>query len=134
MKTVLAIFAGLFTGFILILIVEEWSHRLYPLPAGTDMENISVMREIIQNMPIGAFMMIMLAYALGSFGAGLVTSLLSKEAPLKRSLIVGSILLIGGISNLVLIPHPWWFAICSSLVYLPMAYAGHKVSLVFSRK
>lgn len=134
MKTVLAIFAGLITGFVLILLVEEWSHHLYPLPAGTDLENITAMREIIQSLPLGAFMMIIGAYALGSFGAGLVTSLLSKEAPLKRSLIVASILLIGGISNLIVIPHPWWFAICSSLVYLPMAYLGHNVSVLFNRK
>lgn len=129
MRSILSIFAGLFAGFLIILGVEEWSHQIYPLPPGVDLSNKEGLQNLMLQIPIGALLMILLAYALGSLGAGMVTSTLAKaEAPLKKSLICGAILLIGGLSNLIMIPHPLWFAMLSTLLYLPMAYAGHQVA------
>jgi len=70
--------------------------------------------------------MVLLAYVIGSFGAGFLTTAISPNKNL--ALITGFILLISGTINVLLIPHPLWFTIISISLYIPFAYAGGIVS------
>jgi hypothetical protein len=44
-------------------------------------------------------------------------------------LTVGGVQLFFGLVNLVMIPHPMWFAIASVIVFLPAAYFGGKLEI-----
>lgn len=133
MKNILSVIAGLITGFLVIMLIEFIGHKMYPLPPGFDLsladrETKGLLMEI---MPSGAFMMLLLAYTLGSFSGGVVSSVISKK--IRQPLIVGGALTLGGIANLIMIPHPVWFAIVSLLVYVPFALAGGKLGQMLNQ-
>jgi hypothetical protein len=51
------------------------------------------------------------------------------------TLIVGALLTVGGVINLIMLPHPLWFSAASLLTYLPMAWAGGLLaSLVYRNR
>ncbi len=130
-RSICAIFIGLIAGFLLILAVQQLGHLVYPLPADADFKNPETLKTLMKTLPVGALLFVLLSYIIGSFGTGVITTLIAKEAPLKLSLIAGTFLLITGASNLMLIPHPVWFIICNILIYLPMAYLGNRSLLLF---
>jgi hypothetical protein len=133
-KKVLIIIAGVVSGAVVIYLVEALGHTVFPPPADIDMTDPESIKTMIDNLPIGAFMFVLAAYALGSFIGGLVSMLLSPKPTLWGSLGAGIVLMIFGLMNLVMIPHPVWFVIISLLLYLPFAYLGGKTGRAFKPK
>ncbi|MBL4715766.1 MAG: hypothetical protein COC01_03635 [Bacteroidetes bacterium] len=127
LRNSLSIAAGIITGGILIFLVEKLGHTIYPHPADFDYTDKEALAELIQNAPIGALLFVILAWTVGSFGGGLVASLISNEAKMRKALIVGVVLMLLGIMNMMMIPHPLWFWALGLAVYLPMAYLGGKI-------
>jgi hypothetical protein len=123
-KRILAIIAGVITAFILIAIVEYLASRVYPAPPGFDYKNKEAVLELMKSMPAGAWWLIILAYVLGSFAGGFVAALISPDKKIRSGTIVGFIAMIAGIFNLFEFENPVWFAIVSTLVYIPSAYFG----------
>lgn len=123
-KGILPIFAGMATAMIVIFIMEFISHSIYPIPKGVDMKNKEAIAEMIKNMPSGAMIFILMGYAFGSFSGGLVGAMMSTEKRIRTSLIVGAVVMLGGVMNIMMVPHPLWFSICTFLAYLPFAYLG----------
>ena len=122
-----AVFFGTVAGIVVILFWQLYINSLFPLPAGIKPDDTEAIKQILLNMPVNAFLLLLLAYATGSFVAGLVAALISKESKIQLALINGSILLVMGIVNLIRVPHPLWFIILSVLLYLPCSYLGAKV-------
>jgi hypothetical protein len=127
-RRILGVIVGLGVGFLLIMFMEESMGKFYPPPPGTDFKNPESVKTMIHNMPIGAFLMLLLGYAVASFSGGLVASLVAGVRKPIPAIIVGTLLTFSGIGNLVMMPgHPMWFAIVSSLVYIPLSYLGYLV-------
>jgi MFS family permease len=124
-KRILAVIAGLISAFVLIALIQYVSFLVYPPPEGFDYKNEEAMRQLIQSMPVGAFGMLILAYAVGSFVGGLVAGKVSGRT--QPAIILGVVLTISGIVNLVKIEHPMWFSIVTTIIYVPMAYLGAKM-------
>lgn len=125
-KRLLSVVAGLAVAFLLIMVMEKISSSVYPISPNVKVETLdrTDFAEIIKNMPIGAFLFILAGYALGSFGGGLTAALIATENRVRSSLIVGAVVMLGGVMNVILIPHPMWFTICTFLAYLPFAWLG----------
>lgn len=135
MKNILSVMAGLITGVLVIMLIEAISHKMYPLPPGFDLskadkETMEFLME--EMMPMGAFMMVLLSYILGSFSGGMISSVISKK--IQQPLIVGSVLMVAGIVTLFMIPHPVWFMAVSLPVYIPFALAGGKIGMMFKKR
>jgi hypothetical protein len=124
LKSLGAVIAGLVTGAIVIFAVEQLSGRLFPPPAGLDFHDREAVRAFIAAMPLGAFALILGSYAFGSATGGAVATLIGSRQRPRAALIVGALLTVGGILNLLELPHPLWFAIVSTLVYVPCAWVG----------
>jgi hypothetical protein len=73
--------------------------------------------------------MVALAHVLGSVMGGAAATLVAGGASLRQGVIVGAVLLLGGIVNLAMIPHPLWFVGLDLAVYLPAAYLGARLAL-----
>ena len=123
-KNMLSIVAGIMVAFMLIAGIEMLSHQIYSLPKDIDPKDPEVMKNFMSHIPMGALLMILLAYTVGSFGGGIITGLIASEKRIQMGITTGVVLLILGISNLIMIPHPLWFSIASVLLYVPAAYAG----------
>jgi len=129
LKKILLIIAGIITGTIIIYLVELVGHFFYPPPEEINTTDLEALKQIISDLPVGAFVFVLLAYALGSFGGALLTATISKSSKVVNAVIVGAVLMIFGIINLLMIPHPVWFSIVSIFTYIPCAYFGGKVSI-----
>ena len=124
LKNILSVIAGIMVAFMLFGGIEKLSHQIYSLPKDLDPNDSEVMKVFMSQIPVGALVMILLAYIVGSFGGGLITGLIASEKRTQMGITTGVVLLILGISNLIMIPHPLWFSIASILLYVPAAYAG----------
>lgn len=129
-RSVVGVVLGLIAGFVVVGVVEGASSFVYGSPQGFDFSDTKALREFVGNLPVGAFFFIIAAHVLGSFTAAMTCSAIVRTRWLTCSLIVGSVLLVAGVANLVMIPHPLWFSIVDVLVYLPSAIAGGKVACV----
>jgi len=129
LKTILGIIIGMLVGIFLIVIIQSLGHMLFGIAdPGIDLENAEQVKEMLQDMPLGALLFVPLSYAVGSFGAGVIATLISeKRYKHWPAIISGSILLIFGIVNLFELPHPAWLAVIIVAVFLPSAYFGYKV-------
>ena len=119
-RKILAVLAGLATGFILAAIFETIGTFLYPPPPELDRNNVEQMSAYIQTLPIGAFLILLAAWTIATFGGGAVTWMIAKEKPMLFASIIGAILLAASVVNFVMIPHPTWFSI-SAVVGIALA-------------
>ncbi len=122
-----AVVIGLMVGVFLIALIQASSVVLYPPPPGADLSDKDVLRDYIQSRPMGALILVLVAYAAGSFAGAATAAAVGRDEPRRVAITVGSLLLIAGILNLLQQPHPIWFAVASMLVYLPSAWLGGRL-------
>jgi hypothetical protein len=103
---ILALIAGILAGGMVVVTVEALGHRVYPFPADLDLNDPKALGEYIAQLPAGAFLFVLLAYALGALAGSMVASLIGGRTP---GIIVGALLCLFGFLNLAMIPHPIWF-------------------------
>ena len=125
LKRILSVLGGIGVAFLIIMLNESVVMKIYPLPVGIDPNDAEAMKHLI--IPVGALVLLMVGYAIASFAAGIVSSMISGRENAQPALIAGGILTVGGIINMIEIPHPWWFMILNVLIYIPFAYRGFMI-------
>lgn len=120
----MAVVAGLAASVALIMAVQALSARLYPPPPGLDLTDPGALAELMAQMPLGALLMVELSYAVGSLGGGVAAGMVSRERPYLPAAVVGALLTLAGLANLAAIPHPAWFAVVTTVTYVPCALQG----------
>ena len=123
-RSVLAVLAGAFVAGLLIAAVEAVSSALFPLPPGLDIHDHEAMRQHIDTLPTGAFLMVLAAWAIGSFGGSWVAARLASRARLVHGMIVGALFLLAGVLNMLMIPHPWWMWAGGIVALVGCSYLG----------
>ncbi|MDH3531462.1 MAG: hypothetical protein OEO82_00955 [Gammaproteobacteria bacterium] len=106
-----AILAGLITTFALIYGIEMLGHSIYPPPAGLDFSDSDAMRPYIASLPIQALLFPMFAWFIGTFCGVLLARQLGTARPIVFATVIGMLVLAGTIANLIMIPHPLWYAV-----------------------
>lgn len=125
LRIILAVVAGLVFGFVVIFLIELFSP--YQPPADLDINDKAKFGEWVKTLPLSAFFILLLAYFLGSVAGGWLTNLIALPTKYRPALVTGFGLFVFGVMNLLMIPHPTWFAIVSSLVYFIGAWAGGRL-------
>lgn len=119
-----AVVAGLIVSFVLITAVQAISVRLFPPPPGLDPNDPATIARFMQQLPVGALLLVALAYAVGSIGGGVGVGLVARRAAYGLAAVVGGLLTVAGFLNLAAIPHPAWFAVVTTLTYVPCTLLG----------
>ena len=130
-RSVAAVIAGFIAASAVMLLVE-WcnGHVLYP-ELGKAAEGVTdreAIRALTASAPVGAFLVVLFGWALGSFVGGLLAAVIGRHAPVGHALVLGVLLTLAGIANNLMIPPPMWFWLVSLLVFLPAAYAGARLA------
>jgi hypothetical protein len=125
---VLPVVAGAMAGMILISFGQQGMQLVYPMPAGTNINDKVGLGRAIAQMPMGAFVLLLANYCVCSFLAGIIATYVAKRVTGRPAIVVGIVLTLAGVANVVTIPHPLWFSIVSCLVYLPCSYLGYLVA------
>ncbi len=68
LRNILALLAGLIGAVVVIGAVQYVASLVYPLPAGIDVNDSAAITAAVANMPAGAFVMVLIGYALGTLG------------------------------------------------------------------
>ncbi len=116
-KTILGTIAGLVVGVIMIMIVESIGHMIFPPPEGVDLKNPEELAAIMDSIPFGAKLAVLIAWGLGVFGGGLTGVKLSGGQTLPATIIAVMLLVFAGIT-MFMIPHPIWMMIGAIVVTL----------------
>ncbi len=130
-RSILAVIAGFVAASAVMMVVETVNGRvMYPelgkLAEGmTDREEIRV---LLSNAPVGAFLVVLLGWVLGSLVGGFLATWIGRNAPVTHALVLGVLLTLAGIANNFMLPPPGWFWIPSLVVFLPAAYAGARLA------
>ena len=127
LRSVGAVVAGFIAATIVMMIVE-WTngHVVYPDlgKAAQGVMDREVLRGLLASAPVGALLVVILGWILGSLVGGWVTARLAAQAGITHGLVLGALLTLAGIANNVGIPPPTWFWIASIAVLMPAAYWG----------
>ncbi len=125
-KKILFTIIGLVVASAVVYVVEFLGHQVYAPPEGISIENSDLFKDYILNeMPIGAMLFVVLAHFSGTIAGSFVTAKLNKDKP-YTGMFVGAILMIFGIILAFLLPHPLWMMILDIALYLPAAWLGVK--------
>jgi hypothetical protein len=133
LNRVMSILVGCSVGIAVIFLMEMVSQMIYPLPEGFTPVTHEDWTRLMEMVPTGAIVMVMIGYLVAGFAAGIVTTVIAKENKLRNSMITAGILTVLGAINAFLIPHPVWFRIGVLVVYFASAYAGHLIAVKFRK-
>ncbi|WP_372898289.1 hypothetical protein [Stieleria sp.] len=125
-RKVMAVVAGLIAGSIFNMALVGLSHAVYPLPQEIDPNDFEAFREHVKanGMPTGALLIVLAAHAGGSFVSGLVCGLIAKRTWYLAAGALGILWMCGGITMLMMLPAPIWFAVADTILYVPVALLG----------
>lgn len=126
-RRIAAVVAGLAGSVALIMVVQAVGVLLYPPPPDLDFADPDALAALMAQMPLGALLMVELSYAAGSLAGGAIVRRVSPDRTTGPLLVVGGLLTLAGFANLAAIPHPLWFAVLSTLTYLPCTFLGAAV-------
>ena len=126
-RSILAIVVGALAAIILISAVEGVSGLLYPLPPDVDPGQPDVMQQYIAQLPIGAFVLVLVGWALGTFVGGWVAARLAGRAPLTHGLVVGALFLAAGVLTMLTIPHPIGMWVGGIVLPIACSYLGARL-------
>lgn len=111
-----------------IILVEQFSSRMYPPPPGLDLSDPEALKSFIATLPAGAFLMVLLAWGLGTLAGAWVCARIAGRAMTTHGVVLGAMLLVAGVTNMLMIPHPVWMWIAAFLVFAVAGYAGGRLA------
>lgn len=126
-RRIIAVIAGIVVAGVVVAIVEEIGHIVYPLPETLDWADPTTVQNYMATLPLPAILFVLAAWVFGAFGGSVVATLIAKHKSYIYSAIVTGMMLLGSIYNLLKIPHPTWFAV---LVIILVPLAGYLAWLV----
>jgi hypothetical protein len=123
-RSILAVIGGVVVASVIIAAFETLGGTVFPLPGGVDAADPAAVRAVAPDIPAGAFGFVVAGWAAGSLGGAWVAARLAARAPLVHGMVVAVLLLIGGVINMLLIPHPLWVWAGGIAAFLGGSYVG----------
>ena len=132
LRNTLAVIVGLIIGSIVNMGIVIFGGKLIPPPEGVDVTSMETLAKHIHLFEPIHFVAPFLAHALGTLFGAIAAAWLAVSHPGKMAFVVGVLFLLGGISNVILLPSPLWFNILDVVAaYLPMSYLAY---IIFTNK
>lgn len=131
LRGILAVVVGVVVASVVMMCVEFANgHYIYPElgRAAQGLADREAIRALMASAPVGAFLVVLVGWLLGSVAGGYVAAKITAVAPIRHALIVGVLLTLFGVVNNLMLPPPLWFWIAGLVVCLPSAYFGGKVA------
>ena len=128
-KNTLAVIVGLLIGGIVNMGLIMVSGSVIPPPEGVDPANMESLKENIHLFEAKHFIFPFLAHALGTLAGAFLAARIAASHQFSFALGIGTLFLLGGITNAYLLPAPTWFiALDLLLAYLPMGWLGSRLA------
>lgn len=126
LRNILAVIIGIIVGGLVNMGLIIVSGDVIPLPEGIDQTSYESLAASMHLMQPKHFIFPFLAHALGTLVGAFVAVKIGVSSHMRLALIVGLFFLLGGLTNVKLIPAPVWFCIVDILfAYIPMAWLAY---------
>jgi hypothetical protein len=109
-------------------VLEAVGHLIFPLPPGTDPYDPEQLRAIMDKIPPGAMIAVLMAWGAGSLVGGFTAAAIAGRAHVVHALIVGGLQFACSVITMLMIPHPLWFLLASIVIVVPSSWLGAKVA------
>jgi hypothetical protein len=124
-KNILAFVAGAVLGSVVNMLIIMLSSFVIPPPPGADVTTAEGLKASMHLFQPRHFIMPFLAHALGTFVGAFIAASIAATHKMKLALGIGVLFLIGGITNVLMLPSPLLFSVIDlAVAYIPMAYIG----------
>jgi len=124
----LGVIIGTISASIFIFLLEYANMKLfYPLPQGytmDDMHDQARATEVLSKMPAGAFVSILIIYAITSMIGGIIASIISGKMRSWPAIITGVLLGGMGLWDNMMLKAPTWYTISAVIVSILFAFIG----------
>ncbi len=130
LRSIAAVVLGFVAASVVMMIVESVNSRMfYPelAKAAEGVTDREALRTLFAAAPIGALLVVVAGWLVGSFVGGWVAARVAGRAGIRHGLVLGLLLTLAGIANNLMLPPPLWFWIAGLVVMLPAAWAGAKL-------
>lgn len=130
LRNTLAVIAGIVTGSFVNMGIITISGSIIAPPDGADITTLEGLKESLHLFEPRHFLFPFLAHALGTLVGAFVAAKIADTHRITYAIIIGCVFLVGGITNVLMLPSPLWFAIVDLAgAYLPMGYLGGKLAV-----
>ena len=128
LKNILAVVLGLILGSVVNMGIIMISGSIIQPPNGADVTTMEGLKESIHLFKPKHFLFPFLAHALGTLAGAFLATLISVSHKMKMAMLIGIFFLIGGITNIIMLPSPTWLTVLDLAgAYIPMAWLGYKL-------
>jgi hypothetical protein len=134
LRKIAAVVVGTVLAIVLIIVVEELSHRIYPPPADLDVTDKEALKAYLGSVPTGALLFVGAAWVIGTFGGGMLATFIARRSAVTNCAIIGGLVLAGTVLNLASIPHPAWFVVLSIIAIIATTFITSRIAQRFVRK
>ena len=125
LRNILAVITGIIIGSIVNMSIINISGSIIPPPEGADITTMEGLKATMHLFKPINFLFPFLAHALGTLAGAILAAMIAANHKMKFALVIGLFFLIGGITNILLLPSPAWFAMVDiGGAYIPMAWMG----------
>ena len=111
-RTILGLVAAVLVAVGLVFVLEMAGHMMFPPPADLNVRDPAQMATMIERLPIGAVLAVLVAWTLGAFGGGFVAAMVARRGAWPAWVVAG-LLLVFSAMTMVMIPHPTWFMVAA---------------------
>ena len=129
-RNIAAVVIGVVAGSFVNMGIIMLSPSIIPPPAGvnpTDMESLKASMHLFEAKH---FIFPFLAHALGTLVGALIAAKIAVSHKLKFALGIGVFFMLGGITNMFLLPSPVWFIVLDLVgAYIPMGWLGGMLAI-----
>lgn len=135
-RTILGAVVGIAIAMLTITLVEWAGHQAWPPPPGLNPMVAEDMSRIIALQPIGALLVVVVAWTVGAFDGGLVAALIAGDKRPRIAAVVPALVVMAGVVGMIVMmpSHPTWMAICGLLLPIPAGLAGAALAAAMSRR
>ena len=124
-KNLLSVIAGLFSGFVVVLLFETILPLLFNIKPLADTKDTKVLNEFIKSLPPGLLIANALTYGLAAFTGSYITFIISHNS--KLAITTTLIFFIVVLVNFFSFQHPAWMVILGCSVTLLGGYLATKI-------
>jgi hypothetical protein len=119
-RSALVLLSGVVVALLVVMLTDAVVGRAYPLPAGANFSNPESLRQAIAALPVAAFVLLVVGWALAAGAGAYVAAHLATQARVIHGLIVALFMLVATVANLAKIPHPTWMW-PAAIILIPIA-------------
>lgn len=119
-RRIVAVLAGVIVAGMVVALVEGLGHMIYPPPTGLDISKPEDQARLMEVIPPGAKIAVVVAWFVGSFAGAAVAMLIGKHA--FPGGVVAGLMVVASFATTQMFPHPLWMMVGAVLLPLLAAF------------